>query len=327
MDNRPTVLLIYGGKGYERDVSVAGMENLLPKIDENRYRVLPLFIEPDGRWVMYEKEALLVRGGIITDGEFTKIDCAFPLLHGDFGEDGRVQGALDCACIKYIGCDTVTSALCRDKYIVKAVAKSLEIPTLPCILAIKGEDLDTVVSETREKFGYPVFVKPTSLGSSIGASTASSNEELISALLTAFSVSDRVIIEKCLSPKRELECGYFKAKGKEVFTKCGEILCEGFYSYHKKYSSPEVKTRAVADVGEEISLKIQEYSRRLVRALGIRDIARIDFFLSGEDIYFNEINTMPGQTKASLYAQMLAAAGVPENEFPNMLIEECLTRG
>ena len=324
IDKRPTVALIWGGRGYEKNVSRAGMENILPLIDENTYRVLSVHIEPDGRWTLNGKELLLSRGGIIADGKFIKVDCAFPLLHGDFGEDGRVQGALDCSEISYVGCNTEASALCRDKSVVKAVAKSLGIPTLPHILALRGERTRDIIAKCEREIGYPAFVKPTSLGSSVGASEANGRRELFSAIRRAFELCDRIIIEKCLSPKRELECGFLSIKGKELFTKCGEVLCNSFYSYDKKYSSPEIKVCPVAEVGCEINRKISDYSRMLVRALGVRDLSRIDFFLSGEELYFNEINTMPGQTSGSLYPKMIEAAGIPTGRLVNLLIEEAL---
>ncbi len=326
IDNRPVVALIWGGRGYEKDVSRGGMENILPLIDENTYSVLSVHIDPQGRWTLDGREVHPVMpGGLMSDGGFIKIHCAFPLLHGDFGEDGRVQGALDCAGISYVGCDTLSSALCRDKFSVKAVARALDVPTLPAILAKKGEDIDKVVENCEREIGYPAFVKPTSLGSSVGASAASDRRGLFSAIENAFKVSNRIIIEKCLSPKRELECGFLGVGGKELFTKCGEILCDGFYSYDKKYSSPEVKICPMAEVDEEIHRKIQEYSRRLVNVLSVRDLCRVDFFFTGEEIYFNEINTMPGQTKTSLFPKMLEASGISPKAYVNLLIEEALS--
>ena len=325
MDKRPTVLLIYGGRGMESEVSLRGAENILPIIKEN-YDCLPTFIDKGGRWLCEGKELLLTQGGVIIDGIFTKIDCALPLLHGDFGEDGRVQGALDCASIPYVGCDSVCGAVCRDKFIVKAVASELGIPTLPCLLALKSDNREKAIDECERKIGYPLFVKPTSLGSSVGAGKANNKEELALALKEAFRVADRVIIERLLSPKRELECGFLSAKGKDLFTKCSEVLCQGFYDYKRKYFSPEVKTVAVADVGEDVNARIKDYSSRLVRALGIRDLSRIDFFLSGEELYFNEINTMPGMTETSLYGKMTEAEGISLRELIYSLIDGAISR-
>jgi len=328
IDRRPTVALIWGGRGYESDVSRRGMENILPLIDRDTYNVLSLFIDKSGRWLIGDKEVFPFDRGFYCPKtqEHFKIDCAIPLLHGNFGEDGRVQGTLDCADIPYVGCDAQVSAICRDKSVVKAVAEGIGIPTMPGILVAKNEQTKDIVEKAEKKIGYPLFVKPTSLGSSVGASGAENKDELIYALKEAFAFSDRVIIEKRLSPKRELECGYFKAKGKEVFTKCGEILCSDFYSYDKKYSSPDIKIRPVADVDDETNRRIENYSRKLILALGVRDISRIDYFLSGGELYFNEINTMPGQTEGSLYSKMLEASGIAEGEFINLLIEQAINR-
>ena len=325
MNKKKTVALIYGGRGYESEVSLRGAENIRHIIEKN-YRCLSIFIDKDGRWLFDGKEVLLKKGGIIVEGEYVGIDCAFPLLHGDFGEDGRVQGALDCASIRYVGSDAPVCGICRDKYVVKSVARSLGIPTLPCVLGQKRDGTEQIIAESERAIGYPAFIKPTSLGSSIGASSARNRGELISSIQKAFSVCEKLIIEPCLIRKRELECGYFSTKCKDIFTKCGEILCDGFYSYDKKYSSPDTKILPVAEVGEEINAKIKGYSKNLVRALGIKGLARIDYFLSDGMIYFNEINLIPGMTKTSLYQKMIESAGIPKGEFVNLLTQDCLCR-
>ena len=318
-----TVMLIYGGRGLEREVSILGAQHLLPRI-RGDFRPLPVLIDKDGRWLNEGKELLLCRGGVLKDGEFIKTDCAIPLLHGDYGEDGRVQGALDCASIPYVGCDGVVGAICRNKYIVKAVADRLSVPTLPCLLAVRGEDTDGIANECERKIGYPLFLKPTSLGSSVGASQVRSREELKEALSLAFTLTDRVIVEPLLADKRELECGYLRIKGKDLFTKCGEILCEGFYDYQKKYAADGADTSVVAKLTRAAQDKIRDYSAALVRGLGVRDIARIDYFLSGDKIYFNEINTMPGMTESSLYPKMIEASGVSLDQMTEGLIRGAL---
>ena len=318
-----TVMLIYGGRGLEREVSISGARHILPRI-RGDFRPLPVLIDKDGRWLNEGKELLLCRAGVLKDGEFIKTDCAIPLLHGDFGEDGRVQGALDCASIPYVGCDGIVGAICRNKFIVKAVADRLSVPTLPCILAIRGEDTDGIANECERKIGYPLFLKPTSLGSSVGASQVRSREELIEALSLAFTLTDRVIVEPLLADKRELECGYLRIKGKDLFTKCGEILCKGFYDYQKKYAADGAGTSVVARLTMAAQDKIRDYSAALVRGLGVRDIARIDYFLSGDKIYFNEINTLPGMTESSLYPKMIEASGVSLDQMTKGLIRGAL---
>ena len=328
-ERRIRVALIYGGRGRESEVSVRGKCHVLPLIDKDKYEIIPIFIDKDGRWLLDGREVYLHKGGFfsIESGEMTRVDCAIPLLHGDFGEDGCVQGALECACIPYVGCDVSAGAVCRNKAFVKAIARHLGLPTLPFVLILRDEGVDYALRRAEESFSYPRFIKPTSLGSSVGVGAANSRRQLISALTVAFTLSDRVIVEPCLTDKRELECGYFSTKSKELFTNPGEILYNGLYGYEEKYSSGDVGLAIRADISDRQAESIREYSRRLVRALGVRDLSRVDFFLSGEEIYFNEINTMPGFTDGSLYAKMIEACGIGEGRLFGLLIDNCVARG
>lgn len=328
---RKNVALIYGGRGYEREVSLLGEKCLFPLIEQN-FNCIPILIEKDGRWLTQDKKEVFcakIRGRsgffLPMEGNFLPIDCAFPLLHGNFGEDGIIQGALDSVDIPYVGCNGRVGAICRDKSILKAVAERLNIPTLPALVAKKG---DRVIEEAERTIGYPMFVKPTSLGSSVGAGMAENRRELKEALEKAFSVCDKVIIERLLRPKRELECGYFCTKGKVLFTDVGEIITDGeFYDYERKYKSDKTRVSTRADVDQKINNRIREYSYALVRFLGIEQISRIDFFLSGDEIFFNEINTMPGFTEGSLYAKMLEDCGINRSRLILSLIEDRITHG
>lgn len=323
-DKKITVALISGGRGYESEVSLSGRDFVLP-ILEKKYRCLPIFIDKAGRWMLDSRQVFPAERGFITeDGERIAADCAIPLLHGDFGEDGSVQGALETARIAYIGCDTVASAVCRDKFFVKGIATGLGIPTLPCALMQKG--VQSSKCRVQSELDFPVFVKPARLGSSVGVSAADNEAELEAALDKAFSLCDRVIIEPRLKDKRELECGYFSAKGKELFTYPAEVLIKGSYGYEEKYLKNDTRLSVRADVEKEIAERIREYSRRLVRALGVRDISRIDYFLSGDELYLNEINTFPGFTAGSLYPQLIEAAGIPIGDALDMLIEQAIDR-
>ena len=325
-ERRARVCLIYGGCGHESEVSIKGKEHILPMIDENKFEPYCLFIDKAGRWLIDGREVFPGRGGFffVEGQEYIKADCAFPLLHGDFGEDGRVQGALECAHIPYVGCDSLAGAVCRDKSFVKTIADSLDIPTLPHLLILRGEGIDYAVRICESRLGYPMFIKPARLGSSVGISKVESHRELISALAQAFCLGDRVIAEPCLTSKRELECGYFSAKGKELFTNPGEILLGGTYDYEKKYLTGDTRLATRADLLPDICDLVREYSRRLVRALGVRNLSRVDFFLSGDALYLNEINTMPGFTEGSLYLRMIETEGFSAAEAINLLIESAL---
>ena len=325
-ERRPLVALLWGGRGHESEVSRRGKEHILPVLSE-KYNILSTFIDKNGDWNTDFGKVFATSGGFycIERQKFYAIDCAIPLLHGDFGEDGVVQGALENARIPYIGCDTSASAVCRDKSFVKTQAVWLGIPTLPHLLVFADEGVDFALRRAEGEIGYPAFVKPARLGSSVGASAAYNKFELTRALSSAFSLCERVIIEPCLECKRELECGYFSAGGRELYTHPGEILLGGTYGYKEKYLT-DTRLSIRADLSREIADSIRDYSRSLVRALGIRDISRIDFFLSGERIYLNEINTLPGFTEGSLYAKMIEAEGIPLTELFGRLIDKAMAR-
>ncbi|MBO7195997.1 MAG: D-alanine--D-alanine ligase [Clostridia bacterium] len=327
-ERRTRAALIYGGAGYESEVSIRGKEHILPLIDAEKYNVIPIFIDKDGAWRINGEQAVPYNRGFFCpeSGRQITVDCAFPLLHGDHGEDGSVQGALECASIPYVGCGVWSAAVCRDKAMVKTVAESLGIPTLPHLTLLREEGVDYAVRHTEATFKYPLFVKPTCLGSSMGVGHADSTDTLRRAVTDAFALSDRVIIEPYLSHKRELECGYFRAKGKELFTNPGEILHSGTYRYEDKYLSGEVGIAIRAHVDDRVRELVREYSRRLVRTLGVRDLGRIDFFLTDQELYFNEINTMPGFTDGSLYAKMITAYGMTEGGLIESLIDGAADR-
>ena len=363
----PRIALIFGGRGLESDISVIGAENLFSLIDEKRYEKIPVFIDKRGRFLVSLDKSITpsalasdtsvaseaypaLRGGVggfILGGEFLEIDAAFPLLHGDFGEDGRVQGALECAGISFVGCDTPSGAICRDKTVVKAVAERLGIPTVRCVDARLG-DRDAVF-RAEESLTYPMFVKPARLGSSIGAGIASDRRELKKRLDCALTLDSVALIEEKIDTLCEMDCGYFSAMGRQIFTEPGEIRSHGFYDYEKKYGGLKIRNskfkirndllsgKPSTESENEISVsstvdtavcsQIQDYAARLVRALGVRDISRIDFFLSKDGrLYFNEINTMPGFTDASLYLKMLERVGIAPSVAVSLLIENALQR-
>lgn len=326
---KPTVALIYGGRGAEAEVSLRGAERVLPLINREKYKPLAVFIDKDGRWLCGGGEVTpaFIGGlsGLYREGEMIPLSCAIPLLHGDFGEDGVVQGALENAKIPYAGCDTGAGAIACDKAATKALAESLSIPTLP--FRVVGDKMGG--EEAEKALGYPLIVKPCTLGSSVGISVVRKRDELQSAIENALRLCPRVIIEKYLGSPRELECGYFRANCKEIFTDPGEISCdEGFYDYEKKYHGiGEVKISHPAKIPEEINKKIKEYTERLVRAIGVRDLCRADFFLKDGEVYFNEINTMPGFTEGSLYPEMLKNHGFSLRELIDLLIQNVVERG
>ena len=375
-----TVALIFGGAGFERQVSLAGARFVYPLISREKYSVIPIFIAPDGRWLMREADlhkketGLLIFGGddpcdlrktkeknsdifeggkssyvlpdveefslpvapinlgdrrgVISESGFLAIDVAFPLLHGDFGEDGIVQGALENAMIKFVGEDAATGAICLDKRLCHLIAHRLGIPTAKGIFADKGEPCRTVRQRAERIIGYPLFIKPCDLGSSVGAFAVLHSSEFGAAYESAASLTRRgLMIEELVDIDAELEIGVLLSKGKQLFTNIGKIKTEiGFYDYKEKYESGS--SALVEDspkIDEQPRKIIGEYARRLSEFLHLSSLCRLDFFLTGDGrILFNEINTMPGFTETSLYPRLASSLGLSPRQLIDALICEAL---
>ena len=328
---RKRIALLYGGAGAEHEVSLAGAEYVLGVIDKSRYIPYPVLITREGKWLAEgdpERVVTLAVGGrALCEGEKTiPIRAAFPLLHGDMGEDGKIQGLLDCAGIPYVGCGVVAGAVASDKILTKDIARALGIPTVSGIAITGAVSTEAARRRAEKEVGYPMFIKPSGLGSSIGAHAVYAMEEFDRALRSAVALGEgRVLIEELIEDKRELECAYLGYSGGELFTHPGEIISHGFYDYDEKYGKESrTSTRVRAELSDKLCERVREYSGALVTRLGIRQISRIDFFLSGGELLFNEINTMPGFTASSLYPAMIAAAGISPTELVTELIEGAL---
>lgn len=325
---KPRIAILYGGRSSEHDVSVMGYEYMSELLCDTDYEILPVYIRKDGAWLAGGIPAFLTYlrgGGLYVDGNFIKIDVAIPLLHGDGGEDGSVQGALCAAGIPYVGADASASAVCLDKFYTKCVVSSLGIPTLDCMAFSSPSEAAGALDTCRRKIGFPLFVKPRRLGSSVGAYPVV-NESSFKRLFNLSSKVGKnlVIAERMLSDKRELECAFCEIGGRKIVTAPGEILIDGFYGYGEKYGG-KTQTAAVADVDLCISEKIREYALSIASALSLRHLARIDFFLSDDGIFFNEVNTFPGFTRESLYPKMLYAAGIDPRDALLSFVNDALT--
>ena len=318
--------------GAEHDISVLGKEYLTKRLDRECFSAVSVLIDKSGAWhALLGKRKRRVypinkggKSGLLLGRRFLKIDTVFPILHGDFGEDGRVQGLLECLGFSFIGCNTAAGAIAADKGVTKAVAERLGIPTVPWI-SVNGEITKETIFSVEERFSYPVFVKPACLGSSIGAGIAHDREELSDRLRIASELGQkRVLVEEYLKCPRELECAYLELAGEHFFTPPGEIRCNGgFYSFEEKYGVSSGVSVAADTASAGVSEKITAYAEALVRELGLRGLARIDFFLDKEKLYFNEINTMPGLTEASLYPKLIEKH-LSACDFVNRLIGESL---
>lgn len=324
------VALIYGGEGFEHDISVSSAKNLLAFIDKSKYSVISVFISKSGEWfIENDAEKIMAfpacfsgKGGLFANGRLIPIDVAIPALHGDLGEDGVITGALRAAHIKFIGCGVLAGAVCADKIVTKMLADALKIPTAKWIFS-ETESAKTVKSRSEAQLSYPLFIKPAALGSSIGISKVEKSEDFVAAYKKARESCKRILIEEAAEVECELECAYLSLNGEDRFA-VGKILCDGkFYDFNEKYNSftatqTRLTTSSVAD-------SVIEMARRLKDAASVTGLARFDFFLcKNGEILFNEINTFPGMTSTSLYPSLTLDMGLKEGEFINRLLSEAL---
>ena len=332
-----SVALIYGGEGCERDVSKNSRNNLRLLIDNERFEVIDVYISDNGEWFLLKDGDAATptfpmakdgKHGLISGTEIVEIDVAIPCLHGNFGEDGIICGALTAAHIPTVSEDVYASSLAADKAYTKTVCEHLGIPTAAWRLSV-GESAEEALSHSESLLTYPMFIKPARLGSSIGACPVRQRDDFIPAFNKAKHLAgDRILVEKEIKIKHELECAVFGAKERKILPG-GTVYSNGiFYDFKAKYNSGDL-TAAVSEeyASSPTAKKAAEYAERLADFIGINMISRIDFFVAeNDDIYFNEINTFPGMTKTSLYPRMaeLLCGG---KGFINELILSALNAG
>lgn len=322
------IAVIYGGISTEHDVSIKSAKNVINNIDTNKYDVTPILIAKDGSW--YKNGKLLKN--IIE--ELKKVDVVFPILHGKFGEDGTVQGMLEMHKIPYVGCNVLASSICMDKIYTKIILDKAKIKQANYIY-IKDENIyvddefeelelenDRIVELVEKKLGYPVFIKPSRSGSSIGIKKARNAQELIAGIQKAAKFDSKILVEEYIDG-RELECAILNGKAIEV----GEIVPgDDFYSYEAKYNNKESKVIVPAEIKTEIRNKIKYLAEKAFRVVDGTGLARIDFFLEDktDELYINEINTMPGFTEISMYPKLCEAGNIKYKDLISNLIESAV---
>lgn len=335
---KKSIALIYGGRGAEAEISVMSAAFVYAAINRAKYEPHPIFISKSGFWFFTDgirttgadtptyPVRLLGGSGFLRGGELLRVDLALPILHGDFGEDGIVQGALECAGIPYAGEGVRCGAICQSKAHTKLIARALGIKTADFVTA-RGLSCAEAAALTEDRIGYPAFVKPNSLGSSIGAHRAEGRAELMAAYAAASALCDEVLIEQAVNVHAELECAYFN-DGQARLSTGGLIkTCGRTYGFNEKYrGAGEQVTDAKNRPSEECAAILRDACQRLIDAIGISRAARIDFFLTDRgEVLFNEINTLPGMTEGSLYPLMTEDMGLMRGEFVNRLIERGLS--
>lgn len=300
------ILLLYGGNSFEHDVSCASAQSIIDNIDKTKYELDSVKITKENKWLKDDIEI----NNII---EFiNNYDVVFPMIHGSNGEDGRLQGFLEMFGIKYVGSKCGPSYICMDKERTKIILNNYNIPQVPYQLYDKNEKLI---------IPFPVIIKPSNGGSSIGINVAYNKKEYKKAINEAYKYDKKIIIEK-LVKVQELECAVLENK-KLIVSEVGEILpCNEFYDYDAKYKNNS-KTIIPANISKEISNKIKEYAIKAFEVLELSGYARIDFFYDYENnkIYLNEINTIPGFTNISMYPKLIIDKGITYTDLITKLIE------
>ncbi|SOC55182.1 D-alanine--D-alanine ligase family protein [Ornithinimicrobium cerasi] len=362
---RTRVAVVFGGRSEEHSISCATAASVLRAMDRERYDVVPIGITREGHWVLVDDdpEALEIRDGrlphvpdtgrqvivplggldqdlrvVATDGtvaDLGPVDVVFPLLHGPFGEDGTIQGLLELADIRYVGCGVLASAAMMDKHVMKVLFSSAGLAVGPYTVIT---DLDwrrdrAAALDAAASLHFPVFVKPARAGSSMGVVKVDGPEELEAAVDKARSHDPKVLVEQGIAG-REIECGVLQGRGADVprISEVGEITVVGggheFYDFEAKYlDEASVRIQVPAGVSDGVRAQVREVARRAFEVAGCEGLARVDCFVTeAGEVLINEINTMPGFTPFSMYPQAWAASGVSYPELVDELIQLALAR-
>lgn len=347
--DKQNVAVIFGGKSGEHEVSLMSATNVINAMDKDKYNIYMIGITKEGRWMKYDGpvekitdgswESLASTGYDTVDLLFSPIlgdkkspiDVIFPVLHGPNGEDGTVQGLFELLSIPYVGCKVLGSALGMDKDYSKRLFKSIGLPIGEYEVVYKYDikrDLQKVISIIEEKFKYPVFIKPANMGSSVGITKAHNTSELVDALTLASQYDTKIVVEEFINA-REIECAVL-GNEEPIVSGVGEIIpSHEFYDYVAKYfDGDNSRVLIPAPIDEDKAEEIREYAIAAYKALGCSGLSRADFFLEKTTgkVYINELNTMPGFTRISMYPKLFDYSGLSYSKLIDRLIELALLR-
>lgn len=349
--------LLFGGQSAEHEVSLQSAKNVIQAIDREKFEPVLIGIGKDGRWYLNKESEFLLNENnpkliklnkaaakpiavqpgdhdadrmVVTESDNEKIrnlDVIFPILHGPLGEDGTVQGLMRLMDVAFVGPDVLGSAIGMDKDVTKRLALASGIEIAPFATFHKHEITPDVVSEVASKLGYPLFIKPANMGSSVGISKASNEKELRQAIDLAVKFDRKIIIEKGIKG-REIEVAVLGNEDPKASVP-GEIIPQdGFYSYEAKYVDEKgAKLEAPADLPAEKVKEVQDLAVEIFKVLECEGMARVDFFLQPDGRFiFNEINTIPGFTNISMYPRLWGLSGISYKDLITNLIELALDR-
>lgn len=337
--------LIFGGMSTENEVSVMSANSILKNLDKKKYEIFPIYISKSGEWYQYnnlenieineDMQSLKKLENIV--GYLQNLDVIFPVLHGLYGEDGTIQGLFEILKKPYVGCGVLASSVGMDKAYAKVIFDKANICQAPYIYLKKYKDqytyidkefneekvsLEEVADIVEKEIDFPVFIKPANSGSSVGVNKAENKDELKKYIEYAGKFDKKILIEKGILGQ-EVECAVLG--NDDVIASCvGEIKsADEFYSYDAKYQNENSRTLIPANLDEKVSNEIRELAIKAFKAIDGKGLSRVDFFVENKtnQIYINEINTLPGFTKISMYPKLFEAVGIPYDELLDKLIE------
>jgi D-alanine-D-alanine ligase len=353
--------LIFGGRSGEHEVSLASAESVMANLDRDRYEIVPIGISREGSWLLGTEPHMLRGpedgGTSSTDMEATKavtltgdprlrrlipiengqdlgnqgsIDVIFPVLHGTYGEDGALQGLLEMANVPYVGCGVLGSSLGMDKEKMKLVFQAVGLPVAEYLVFRRNHwehKPEFILDAVEQRLGFPCFVKPVNLGSSVGVNKAHDRIELEHAINIAAEYDHKIIIERGLNC-REVECAVL-GNDEPIASVVGEVISSNeFYDYRAKYIDGKSQVVIPADIAHDTAEEVRRQAVQAFIALDLSGLARVDFFIERETekVYINEVNTMPGFTTISMYPKLWEASGLPYAQLMDRLIELAIER-
>lgn len=332
---KQTIVLLYGGRSAEREVSVLSAESVMRAVNYEHFAVKTYFITQSGDFIKTQEftekpeesvklmtnqtidwSAKVAPSAIYEEGAIV-----FPVLHGPMGEDGSVQGFLEVLKMPYVGCGILASSLAMDKITTKRVLESAGIAQVPYVAVIEGDDLEAKIAQIEADLTYPVFTKPSNMGSSVGISKSENQAELRQALELAFRYDSRVLVEQGVNA-REIEVGLLGNYDVKS-TLPGEVVKDvAFYDYEAKYIDNKISMAIPAEVDEAVVATMRHNAETAFRAIGGLGLSRCDFFYTDKgEIFLNELNTMPGFTQWSMYPLLWDNMGIAYPDLIEKLVE------
>lgn len=354
MNKKIRIGILFGGRSAEHEVSLVSATSVIDALDKSKYEVIPIGITLDGRWISSKDAINILKSRknlnkhpqkiLLPDPKqqrlveifskkynSEKLDIIFPVLHGTFGEDGTIQGLLELANIPYVGAGVLASSVAMDKVIARRLYKAAGIPVTPDVWFLWKDYENSkieIIEKIEKNLGYPCFVKPSNMGSSVGISKAKNRKQLFRCIETAAQYDRKILVEKCVNDAREIEVSIL-GNDNPIVSVPGEIIPSNeFYDYDAKYVDGKSEAQIPANLDKRTTEKIKKFAIMGYKAIDCSGMARADFLLNAKSgkIFLNELNTIPGFTSISMYPKLWEASGISYAKLLDKLIVYAIER-